>query len=558
MEQVIDIPTRIDHPGECLSLLEVLCQPGGASLLFVEQPGQPQPVLLMEVQAGEQLVIDVTAVPELAARIARNESFYLCGQVDGAMLRTPSLGVLQPLEVPERLQFACCYPEWLELLHRRGSFRAELRGDLQVQVELHPDGSEPPLLGRLINLSLGGCLVELSATQAVRIEGPRLLDELTLKFPGGQRLSLGARICHIHGVSDWQTMRFGCEFVDVGAQQERYLWFCVREIEREKARNAHDGDRGLKPSPLFSQSTPSAQAVSRPGSSYRGMGQRLGRVAAYLDAQLLQLRLGAMIDSTQLSRFSDLLLELVTEDRESLLFAVRSLPDEPPVVQHCIAVAGRLADMARARGLPREALKAIVASGMVHDLGKVLLPVELQRTVNLDAEQRRDYGAHVGLLLERLESCKWLAAPIVGAVVGSINERLDGSGYPRNLAGEQLAELARMASVVDVADAMARPRPDRPAFAIDAIYRHLLTCSQLDPLWSQRYIRHFGMVPVGSLVRYASGPLAWVRSLDGEGQVVRVQLVASPPSSPDAAGELLSGAALVGLGRIEGLVVPEV
>jgi len=561
MDQEIDTPTRINHPRECQSLLEALCLPGGASLLFTAQSEQPHPVLVMAVQADEQLLLDITAVPELATRIARHETFQLCGQVDGSMLRTSPLRLLQRLEVPERLQFTCAYPEWLELLHRRSSFRAELRADMPVRVELHAAGLPQPLHGRLINLSLGGCLVELTASQAVRIDGPQQLDQLVLRFPGGQQFAAGARICHMHGLPDWQNVRFGCQFVAVTSDHERRLWLYVREIEREKARNAHAGERDLRPSALFAERTPPQALRRAPASPPPGAGilLRLGRVAGYLDLQLIQLRLGAAIDSAQLSRYSDLLLGLLGEDRDGLLFAIQHLGEEPLLVQHGIALAVRLADMTTSRSLPTETIKAIVASGLVHDLGKALLPADLQSVRHLDAGQRQAFGVHVDLLRERLESCKWLAAPVVEAVVGSINERLDGSGYPQSVAAQQIGELTRMASVADVVDAMGRPRLDRPAQPIDAIYRHLLGCgSQFDQQWSQRYIRHFGLFPVGSLVRFGSGQLAWVRRLDRDGQVAEVQLAANPAANPHGAAALVSDGALLSLGRIEAVVVPEI
>ena len=397
MEQEIDTPTRIGHLGECLSLIEGLCEPGGASLLFSAQPSQPHPVLLMAVEYGERLVIYITAVPELACRIERNDPFHLCSQVDGAMLRTSSQTVLERLDVPGRVQFSCAYPQWLELMHRRGSFRTELRSGMCVQVELHPQGAEQPLLGQRVNLPLCGCLVELPANQAVRIDGPQLLELLVLNFPGGQRLAMGARVCYIRNELDWQALRFGCQFLGVSADQERRLWLYVREIEREKARTSCDSTHALQPSALFFQRTAPAQTPPLPRSS---IGRRLGRVAAYLDTQLIRLRLGGVIDSKQLS-------------------------------QHGIALDVRLADLAQGRGLPRQAVKTIVASALVHDLGKTLFPTELHRVRRLDSGQRQAFGAHVGLLRQCLEGCKWLAAPLMDAVIGTINERLDGTGYPR-------------------------------------------------------------------------------------------------------------------------------
>ncbi|MOA41446.1 hypothetical protein D3C78_1634060 [compost metagenome] len=122
---------------------------------------------------------------------------------------------------------------------------------------------------------------------------------------------------------------------------------------------------------------------------------------------------------------------------------------------------------------------------------------------------------------------------------------------------EGIGELARMAAVVDVVDAMGRPRADRPAQSIDAIYRHLLgSGGQFDAQWSQHYIRHFGLIPIGSLVRFANGQLAWVRRLDRDGRIAAVQLTNSAVFNPQGAGALLSDGELASLGRIESVVVP--
>lgn len=556
MEQQIETPTRVEHDGERYSLLEGLTQPGGASLLFADDPGQPHPVLLMAVDAQEGLVIDITAVPGLAPRLARSEPFVLCGQVDGAMLRTPELTLVQTLETPGRLQFLCGYPEWLELLHRRSSFRAELRGDMPVRVELHLPAAEAPMLGRLLNLSLGGCLVELPAAEAVRLEGPQELRHLELKFPGGQSLALGARVCHLICAGDWQSVRFGCQFLGIGGDQERRLWLFVREIEREKARASNDSSRPLQPSSLFVQrSALNMPQPSNPLPESR-IGRRLGRVAGYLDTQLIKLRKGESFDSQQLSRHSDLFLNLLDEARDEVLFAVQHNGSEPLLVQHGMAVAARLADLAQSRGLPRQVLKPLVGAALVHDFGKALLPAELRRACHLGAGQRRAFAAHVGLLRERLESCRWLAGPVFDAVL-SINERLDGSGYPSAAGAAQLGELARMAAVVDVVDAMARPRADRPAMAIDTIYQHLQESpGQLDAQWVQRYIGRFGSFPIGTLVRFEGGKLAWVRRLDERGQIAQVQMTSADAPDPLQGGVFFDDVDLLALGPVDAILVP--
>jgi len=187
----------------------------------------------------------------------------------------------------------------------------------------------------------------------------------------------------------------------------------------------------------------------------------------------------------------------------------------------------------------------------VHDLGKALLPAELLEASTWEASRREALCAHVEVMGERLGACHWLAPGVVQAVVMRINERLDGSGYPEGLSGEQLGELTRLASVVDAVEAMRRARPDRPAWKINDIYRHLLSHpEQFDPRWVKRYLKHFGIVPIGTLVRFTSGQLGWVQRLDGMGRLAQVQLTQRAEAPGETLGDVLRGERLGRLGKV--------
>ena len=555
----------VDHPSEINTLLEGLSEPGGASLAFGEPAGEPIPALLMAIEEGRSLLIDITAVNEIASDIDAHKPLRLMGQASGAMLSTPPLVFQDWVQAPGRMQFRCAYPEQLWVMHRREMFRAEVRPGMRVDTTLDfSEGDERmQLSGQLCNLSLGGCLLQVPLSAAVRLRPGQFVETLTLSFPNRQQLSASAYVRHIQTDAE-QQVRLGCEFAKVDAELERRLWYFVREIEREGARNALEGNRDLSPSVLFTpdESAPAAAPTRSHGADYATpMARRLAKVAAYLGAQQLQLMEGQGVDAGLLSRHSDMLLGLLDEDREALLFASVCLVDDPPLIQHGLGVAIKLADLASVQGLPRDVRKALVASAMLHDLGKALLPPALrqalQRAASLSAEQREAMREHVALIEARLDGCRWLAPEIRTAVVGGINERLDGSGYPAGRQGDQLEALARMAAVVDVADAMGRPRADRPARSPSEIYRYLLgQPDAFDRQWVQRYIRRFGITPVGSLARFSSGELGWVQRLDRDGALRQVQLTPRPVQPGGELGEVLRDAQLARLGKPEALVVP--
>ncbi|EPC01299.1 hypothetical protein L861_12050 [Litchfieldella anticariensis FP35 = DSM 16096] len=559
MAQENETHSRVEHPGELQALLEALTQPGGASLLFDAPGSEPIPAVVMEVKQGEPLRVDITAVAEIAEAIKHDKAVRLIGQANGAMLRTPPLELLAWVGSEGRTQFLCAFPDHVEVIHRRQVFRAELRPGMDVRVSLLTGRADAPINGALRNLSLGGCLLELPLAAAMTLQPDQPVQSLELRFPNEQRLEVPATLRHVQSDSEQQLVRVGCEFNAIDLQTERRLWFYVREIERESARYGMEGDRSLSPSLLFEPKEVAASVPSRPhGADYATpMARRLARVAAYLDSQLLELQEGGKVVSRDLSRCSDQVLGLLEEDREAVLFATVCMVDDHPLVQHGMAVAVRLADLAAHQGHPRDMRKAIIASALVHDLGKALLPTDLRRAFHLTEEQKRQLAEHVALLEERLIDCRWLSESVRTSVVGAVNERLDGSGYPQGLKEAQIETLARMAAVVDVVDAMARPRPDRPAKTISHIYRHLLGHGeQFDITWVQRYVSHFGLVPIGSLARYANGQLAWIQRLDRQGKPRQVQLTTTASLLGNNLGDVLRDGEMARLGKLEALVVP--
>ncbi|AMD01831.1 HD domain-containing phosphohydrolase [Halomonas chromatireducens] len=552
MAKALDDFVRVGSPAEIELLLESMIQPGGASLLLDKPESTPLPVVLMEQVPAESLIVDITAVREIGGELKRGVGFRLLGQAHGKIVRTPLLKVVDSETVAGRVVCHCEYPLYLEEMQRREAFRARLRLGMEVGAILRGDGEgEATVQGDLKDLSQQGCQLELPASAASLLSATPMI-EIELCFPNGTRFAIKARACHTVADSDRQTIRVGFRFEDCKADQERKLWFFVREIERESSRHAEEADVGRLPSMLFqSQAAASAPVGRRNLLSYpTPMARRLARVAGYLDGQLLELQQGGRIDAVQLSRHADMLLMLADEDMESLLFATRCLSREPLLVRHGLSVAAHILALADGTKIQRDVRKALAASAMVHDLGKGMIPGHLLSATSLDEGGYAQLKMHVALLGKAMDGCQWLSAGVVKAVVGGINERLDGSGYPAGHDGDHLQELSRMSAVVDVVDAMRRDRPDRPAWRIDAVYRHLLSSpGQFDPRWVKRYIQHFGLRPIGSLVRFGNGDMAWIQRLDQQGKPFQVQLTEAIEPPGEALGEVLRGNVVARLGE---------
>ncbi|MDP2815565.1 MAG: HD domain-containing phosphohydrolase, partial [Rectinemataceae bacterium] len=102
-----------------------------------------------------------------------------------------------------------------------------------------------------------------------------------------------------------------------------------------------------------------------------------------------------------------------------------------------------------------------------HDIGKISIPAEiLSKPTKLSELEFSLIKEHANKGFEMLKDVEspWPLAEIVR----QHHERMDGSGYPRNLKGEEILMEARILSVADVVEAMASHRPYRPGLGIEA------------------------------------------------------------------------------------------
>jgi putative nucleotidyltransferase with HDIG domain len=138
---------------------------------------------------------------------------------------------------------------------------------------------------------------------------------------------------------------------------------------------------------------------------------------------------------------------------------------DPYTAGHQRRVATLACAIAQRLGFPEMTIDAVRMAGLVHDIGKIAVPSEIlsKPTGLTDLETcfiRRHSAAGYDILKE--VEFPW---PIA-LIVLQHHERLDGSGYPQGLAGEEILVEARILAVADVAEAMSSHRPYRAALGL--------------------------------------------------------------------------------------------
>lgn len=178
---------------------------------------------------------------------------------------------------------------------------------------------------------------------------------------------------------------------------------------------------------------------------------------------------------------------------------------------HSVAVCALMVALARQTGMDEDACRVAGLAGLLHDIGKALMPLDVLNKPGRLTEPEFDIiRTHPQKGHALLQEGQGVDDTTLDVVLHH-HERIDGTGYPHKLAGEKFSLLARMGAVCDVYDAITSNRPYKsgwdPALSIA---RMASWKGHLDPELFAAFVQSLGIYPTGSLVRMASGKLAVV------------------------------------------------
>ncbi len=147
---------------------------------------------------------------------------------------------------------------------------------------------------------------------------------------------------------------------------------------------------------------------------------------------------------------------------------------DPYTAGHQRRVAEIAAAIAAEMHLPAETIQGIHFGALIHDIGKIQVPSEIlskpSRLTKLEYELIKVH-AQAGYDIIKGVDFPWPVANMVR----QHHERLDGSGYPQGLKGDEIALEARVLAVADVVEAMSSHRPYRAGLGMDAALKEIET-----------------------------------------------------------------------------------
>ena len=178
---------------------------------------------------------------------------------------------------------------------------------------------------------------------------------------------------------------------------------------------------------------------------------------------------------------------------------------------HSVAVCALMVSLARQIGTDEEGCREAGLAGLMHDIGKALMPLEmLNKPGKLTDAEFDVMRGHPERGHALLKEGRGVTAHTLDVVLHH-HERFDGTGYPFKLAGEGISALARQGAICDVYDAITSNRPYREGWdPAHSIARMASWKGHFDERLFAAFVQSLGIYPIGSLVRLESARLAVV------------------------------------------------
>jgi putative nucleotidyltransferase with HDIG domain len=237
----------------------------------------------------------------------------------------------------------------------------------------------------------------------------------------------------------------------------------------------------------------------------------LKRSKAAVHSLFAEARMGNAVKTTDCVPVVNEIVDSIDHNSHALISLCRLKTADEYTYMHSVSVCALMVSLGRQLGLDDETVRDAGMAGLLHDLGKAVMPPEIINKPGKLTDEEFDIikthpvRGHEMLLESGVDNEHVLD------VARHHHERMDGKGYPDGLPADKISLIARMSAVCDVYDAITSDRPYKAGWdPAESVSRMAKWEGHFDPVVLQTFIKTVGIYPVGSLVRMASGKLGVV------------------------------------------------
>ena len=270
--------------------------------------------------------------------------------------------------------------------------------------------------------------------------------------------------------------------------------------------------------PLETAAPPSPPPPPRGVDGDRPMAAELKQAAAIcnkgraaVSALFNEARMGRTVDAQECLPLVEEISGSVLRNPGALVSLARLKTKDDYSYMHSVATCALMVALGRQVGLDEAGCREAGLAGLMHDIGKAMMPLDvLNKPGKLTDEEFAVMRTHPEEGHRMVMGGQGVSDVILDVVLHH-HERMDGTGYPHRLPGDQITQFARMGAICDVYDAITSNRPYKSGWdPAQSIVRMASWKGHFDPTLFAAFVQSLGIYPTGSLVRLASGKLAVV------------------------------------------------
>jgi HD-GYP domain-containing protein (c-di-GMP phosphodiesterase class II) len=261
------------------------------------------------------------------------------------------------------------------------------------------------------------------------------------------------------------------------------------------------------------------------------------RSSDLLDKLIEDIRIGQSFEVERVEEIVDDMVESIVRNPDALMWISRLREQDIGTYGHGLQVSVYLTAFGRHLGFPKSHLAILAQVGLLLDIGKIRLPRELlDKQGRLTAEEFEEVKEHVRHGLDILSETPNFHPDVIEGIAQH-HERMNGSGYPNGLMGDEIGVIGRMAGIVDCFAALTNHRPYAAAVSSYEALRSIASWGGdffHEPL-VQQFVSSVGVFPVGSLIELSTGEVAVVVSHNKLRRLKpRILVVTGPDKTPVA------------------------
>lgn len=315
-------------------------------------------------------------------------------------------------------------------------------------------------------------------------------------------------------------------WIDHGFWKRSFLLSQAADLQRLQASQVHgvwiDTVKGCDVAPVLTPAPPPpplkptpAPAAPVAASDMESEVARAAKLCAVAKRAVIEmfsdLRMGRVVEPTQVARLVDGISQSLLRHPHALISLARLKNANEYTYMHSVAVCGLMIGLARHLDLSAPLVQEAGLAGLFHDVGKMAIPdAILNKPAALSVAEFSCVRQHPMEGAHMLRQCPHISALVLDVCLHH-HEKVDGSGYPHGLVGDQISLFAQMGAVCDVYDAITSERPYKRAWGpAEAIQKMAEWKGHFDDKVFQAFVRCLGIYPTGALVRLESGRIGVV------------------------------------------------